>query len=285
MEDMKEEETTKRKKKRSTHSHRTTEHDLRIRRRVGSMVKMEEYGKMIADDDEVDVLENRDIDDMAAHRMDRMGAVARHTISRRLSRPDDLVRVRRKKRHKQDTDMRDAGETTDAEHHFVSKMYGYDPSDTKQFDKTPHEIFVQMSELDEEHTLWVERSRWIKYEECKEEGAERWGRPHLSSLSFHSLINLRLCLEKAIIVLDYDQAKDFTNIVYKLVEECSSEGYIMDEHIKAELLRLLLIRHKFVDVTGEWGTSEGKLRGIKRSLSKASMAVRKKTRETCSKVA
>ena len=49
-------------------------------------------------------------------------------------------------------------------------MYGYDPSDIKEFDKTPHEIFVQMSELNDDHTLWVEKSRWIKYEECKEEG-------------------------------------------------------------------------------------------------------------------
>jgi solute carrier family 4 anion exchanger 2 len=28
-----------------------------------------------------------------------------------------------------------------------------------------------------------------------EEGADRWGRPHVASLSFHSLLNLRRCLE------------------------------------------------------------------------------------------
>ena len=38
---------------------------------------------------------------------------------------------------------------------------------------------------------WVEQARWIKYEEAREEGSERWGQPHVSSLSFHSLINLR----------------------------------------------------------------------------------------------
>ena len=38
--------------------------------------------------------------------------------------------------------------------------------------------------------------RWIKYEEDREKGAERWGKAHISSLSFHALINLRLCLEK-----------------------------------------------------------------------------------------
>ena len=43
---------------------------------------------------------------------------------------------------------------------------------------------------------WVEQARWIKYEEAREEGADRWGKPHVSSLSFHSLLNLRLSLEK-----------------------------------------------------------------------------------------
>ena len=48
-------------------------------------------------------------------------------------------------------------------------MYGMDP-DKPTYDHTPHDIFVQLSELNEEHTLWEEKSRWIKYEECKEEG-------------------------------------------------------------------------------------------------------------------
>lgn len=42
---------------------------------------------------------------------------------------------------------------------------------------------------------WKETARWIKYEEDVEEGAERWGRPHVAPLSFHSLLNLRKCLE------------------------------------------------------------------------------------------
>ncbi len=43
---------------------------------------------------------------------------------------------------------------------------------------------------------WQEQARWIKFEEDLMEGADRWGNPHVSSLSFHSLINLRLVLEK-----------------------------------------------------------------------------------------
>ena len=59
------------------------------------MVKMDEYAKMVVDDDEEEYLENRDIDEMAAHRLDTM-AGHRHKISRELSKPDHL-RIRNKK--------------------------------------------------------------------------------------------------------------------------------------------------------------------------------------------
>ena len=42
---------------------------------------------------------------------------------------------------------------------------------------------------------WTEKARWIKFEEDVEEGAERWGKPHVASLSFHSLLDLRKCIE------------------------------------------------------------------------------------------
>ena len=56
------------------------------------MVKMDEYASMVAYEDEVDVLESRDVEELAAHRMDRMGA--RHKITRDPSR-QDMLRVRR----------------------------------------------------------------------------------------------------------------------------------------------------------------------------------------------
>ena len=74
----------------------------------------------------------------------------------------------RKKKHRHvETD---GGETTDAEQKMISKMYGLDPADEKNLDRTPHDIFVQLSELDDDNAFWEEKSRWIKYEECKEEG-------------------------------------------------------------------------------------------------------------------
>lgn len=42
---------------------------------------------------------------------------------------------------------------------------------------------------------WKEKARWIKFEENVQEAADRWGKPHVAYLSFHSLIELRRCLE------------------------------------------------------------------------------------------
>lgn len=54
-----------------------------------------------------------------------------------------------------------------------------------------------------EEREWKETARWIKYEEDVEEGADRWGQPHVASLSFHSLLNLRRCLETGLLVFKF----------------------------------------------------------------------------------
>ena len=41
---------------------------------------------------------------------------------------------------------------------------------------------------------WKERARWIKFEEDVEKN-ERWGKPHVASLSFQSLLELRRGIE------------------------------------------------------------------------------------------
>lgn len=38
---------------------------------------------------------------------------------------------------------------------------------------------------------WKETARWIKFEEDVEEDTARWGKPHIASLSFRSLLELR----------------------------------------------------------------------------------------------
>lgn len=83
----------------------------------------------------------------------------------------------------------------------------------------PHDLFIQLNELfmHEDAQEWRETARWIKYEESVEEGAERWGRPHIASLSFHSLLNVRRCLANGAILLDLDE-REYPHIVLKAVE-------------------------------------------------------------------
>ena len=60
-------------------------------------------------------------------------------------------------------------------------------------------MFVELDELhvgEDNQYQWQEKARWIKFEEDVEEGGERWGKPHVASLSFHSLLELRHCLER-----------------------------------------------------------------------------------------
>lgn len=87
-------------------------------------------------------------------------------------------------------------------------------------DRSPHEVFVQLDELHGvgEEREWKETARWIKYEEDVEEGADRWGAPHVASLSFHSLLNLRRCLETGVVLMDLDE-KDLPGVAYRVVEQ------------------------------------------------------------------
>lgn len=58
----------------------------------------------------------------------------------------------------------------------------------------PPQVFVELNELTLDRSQephWRETARWIKFEEDVEEETERWGKPHVASLSFRSLLELR----------------------------------------------------------------------------------------------
>ena len=142
---------------------------------------------------------------------------------------------------------------------------GNDDSNKKDADEqivnhTPHDLFVELDELINDE--WVEQARWIKYEEAREQGAERWGKPHVSTLSFNSLVNLRqigetifskmtsslryiflsrIYLERGIVLLDLE-AKDMANL-YSIVTENWVEAGLLDEQQKSEVLSALLQKY------------------------------------------
>merc|ERR1712238_82917 len=85
---------------------------------------------------------------------------------------------------------------------------------------------------------WVEQSRWIKYEEAREEGSERWSKPHVSSLTFQSVINLKTQLERGLLLLDL-QLADMSQIFQTLVEQLIETGMLEKEQ-KNKVLEILL---------------------------------------------
>ncbi|KRT84572.1 hypothetical protein AMK59_2894, partial [Oryctes borbonicus] len=116
----------------------------------------------------------------------------------------------------------------------------------KSYDHNPRAIFVQLDELDgnQDEREWKEVARWIKYEENVEEGLDRWGKPHVASLSFHSLLNLRKCLEDGLVILDMEE-KDLPGIAYRISEELYKEDLITESD-KAKIMRVLLLKHRHV---------------------------------------
>lgn len=112
----------------------------------------------------------------------------------------------------------------------------------------PHEIFIELEELRSssfqklEDLEWEETARWIKFEEDVEQEAGRWGRPHVSALAFHSLVELRKGLEKGLVLLDVD-GDNFPAIVDKVVGQLVQSGQLPHEKVDF-MLQALYRRHK-----------------------------------------
>uniref|UniRef100_A0A8C2ZK17 Anion exchange protein n=1 Tax=Cyclopterus lumpus TaxID=8103 RepID=A0A8C2ZK17_CYCLU len=69
-------------------------------------------------------------------------------------------------------------------------------------------VFVELNELimdKNQEMQWKETARWIKFEEDVEEETDRWGKPHVASLSFRSLLELRKTISHGAVLLDLDQ--------------------------------------------------------------------------------
>lgn len=61
--------------------------------------------------------------------------------------------------------------------------------------------------------------RWLKFEEDVEDGAERWSKPYVATLSLHSLFELRSCILNSAVLLDM-RANTFDEIA----GQCRSSG-------------------------------------------------------------
>jgi len=111
------------------------------------------------------------------------------------------------------------------------------------YDRNPREAFVELEELTKhgEEMEWKETARWIKFEENVED-SNRWGKPHVASLTFHSLLELRKGLEKGTVLLDLEKF-DLPSIAEAVVE-----NMVITDQLKQKdsnkVLAALLLRHR-----------------------------------------
>ena len=61
--------------------------------------------------------------------------------------------------------------------------------------------------------------RWVKFEEDVEDGGQRWSKPHVGTLSLHSLFELRNLLTKGTILLDME-ASSLDDIADLMLDQC-----------------------------------------------------------------
>ena len=89
----------------------------------------------------------------------------------------------------------------------------------------PHQLFCEMDEL-QSNLEWKEAARWLKFEEDVENGG-RWSKPHVATLSLHSLLELRSCLLNGVMLLDFP-GEDLQTIVDGLIASLVSAGLLSD---------------------------------------------------------
>uniref|UniRef100_A0AAQ6ALH8 Anion exchange protein n=1 Tax=Amphiprion ocellaris TaxID=80972 RepID=A0AAQ6ALH8_AMPOC len=189
-------------------------YDLRERICIGSMTALETavYQQVPTDEAEAQMLASADLDDMKSHRFEDNPGVRRHLV----------------KKSSRCQMTRSSNSSTPL----------------SSLKKKKRALFVELNELivEKDHEMrWKERARWIKFEEDVEEETDRWGKPHVASLSFRSLLELRRTITQGAILLDLEQ-NSLPGIAHLVVETMIISDQIRAED-RASVLRALLLKH------------------------------------------
>ncbi|OPJ74616.1 band 3 anion transport protein isoform B [Patagioenas fasciata monilis] len=112
------------------------------------------------------------------------------------------------------------------------------------YPRATHEGYVELHELvmdSNKELCWMEAGHWLKLEEdFKETGY--WGQPHLSFLTYRSLLEIRRALAKGAVLFDV-AATSLAAIAHVLIDQMIYEGQIKP-HDREDILRTLLLQHK-----------------------------------------
>ncbi|VBB32775.1 unnamed protein product [Acanthocheilonema viteae] len=112
----------------------------------------------------------------------------------------------------------------------------------KEQDELPA-LFTEMGELTRSGTIeeWRETARWVKFEEDVEEGGNRWSKPHVATLSLHSLFQLRSCLMNGVIIMD-SEVKEFSELIEEILEHLVAARQLGEAEVD-EVRNVLSKRH------------------------------------------
>uniref|UniRef100_A0AAZ3NX84 Anion exchange protein n=1 Tax=Oncorhynchus tshawytscha TaxID=74940 RepID=A0AAZ3NX84_ONCTS len=99
-------------------------------------------------------------------------------------------------------------------------------------------LFTEMDTLqhDGDDMEWKESARWVKFEEKVEEGGERWSKPHVSTLTLHSLFELRTCIQTGSVLLDLEG--------YSLPEIVGESDGLIGPELREKVSFVLLRKHR-----------------------------------------
>ncbi|CAG5122240.1 unnamed protein product, partial [Candidula unifasciata] len=108
-----------------------------------------------------------------------------------------------------------------------------------------HDIFCEMDVLYKlgDNYQWRETARWVKYEEDVEEGGMRWSKPHVASLSLHSLFELRNCLTSGACMLEMDALS--VHQVADLFIDNSISQKLLEEQLRDSVRAAMIGQHCF----------------------------------------
>jgi sodium bicarbonate transporter 10 len=111
-----------------------------------------------------------------------------------------------------------------------------------------HPVFSEMEELftgEDGMMEWKETARWVKFEEDVEEGGNRWSKPHVATLSLHSLFELRSFLLNGTVCLDMNATslEEIADLTIDRLINCGSLPDDKKEQVKAAILKRH--RHQF----------------------------------------
>uniref|UniRef100_A0A8C3UYC3 Anion exchange protein n=1 Tax=Catharus ustulatus TaxID=91951 RepID=A0A8C3UYC3_CATUS len=103
--------------------------------------------------------------------------------------------------------------------------------------------YVELHELvldNAKDLCWMEAGHWLKLEEDFQESGD-WSQPHLSFLTYHSLLEIRRALNKGAILLGVE-ATSLPAIVHILLDQLIYEGQLKPQD-RDDAMRTLLLRH------------------------------------------